>query len=421
MRKPAPKKRKEKSEKPKINVLNSTVPLSQLTEHLGNLDAIETFVTRSVETRLAEVKKRKDGKIPRPMNSFMLYRRAFTERAKEWCAQNNHQIVSRATAESWRIETPSIREFFERNALIERENHKRAHPEYKFTPNKNAGASKKGRKQQDDDDDDDDDDQDMSDNDDFDYEFSPGRSQSVLTPLGSACDSGFNSRTPTPLEQDISYVNRTVTPHNPGSNEPFRLPDTNASSWVNINPGRPMPGMPSSPEQSHHYYQSSIHPSSMGPNIEDVTYRRINVPGGEPYDASSGLAAIQGSAQPELLQPQPQQPSHVGASSSVGSTQVDPQLLHAHGLSMDDQFGSQQLDMWQPFQENETQHYTHTMSNDTMRTQDGSDQYLAPTAYQRQPGVLASGLDGREVWADGQVGALPTAGFQEWLNGQGAY
>lgn len=414
MRKQQPKKKQEKSDK-KEDVLRSDVPLSELAKHMGAFDDTEAFINRSADVRQEEVKKRRGNKIPRPMNSFMLYRRAYSERAKEWCQQNNHQIVSKATAQSWRMETAETRKFFEKMAREERDNHREAHPTYKFTPNKNGKQPKKSQKQDQDDE--------MSDIDGVEYAMSP--------PGLSTCDGCFHNRTPTPFDQDSSsYESRNVTPFDQGSNDSLYQPaDMNRSSWANINPGRPVPGMLSSPEQSHqHYYQSSIHPSSLGPNIEDVTYRRMNVPGGVQYDPSSALTGIPGGTHPELLQAQTQQqqqPSHVGTPGSMESAQVDPQLLHANGLPMDlpshgqdDQYIAQHLDMWQPFSEN--QHYAHsTTVSGAIRPQEGGDQYLAPSTY-HHPAALAPTLDGRQVWGDGQVGAATTA-FEEWLNGQSAY
>ncbi|KAF1817369.1 hypothetical protein P152DRAFT_387830, partial [Eremomyces bilateralis CBS 781.70] len=102
---------------------------------------IEAWVNRSIEERRAEVAKRK-GYVARPMNSFMLYRSAFADRTKEWCTQNNHQVVSSISGESWPLEPPEIREQYNEWARIERVNHQNAHPNYKFSPSK-AGVNKK--------------------------------------------------------------------------------------------------------------------------------------------------------------------------------------------------------------------------------------------------------------------------------------
>ncbi|KAF2461109.1 high mobility group box domain-containing protein, partial [Lineolata rhizophorae] len=103
---------------------------------------MKAWVNRSAEVRRQEVEKR-NGYITRPMNSFMLYRSAFAERTKEWCLQNNHQIVSSVSGESWPMEPPEVREMYNELAKIERLNHQAAHPDYKFSPSKAATPSKK--------------------------------------------------------------------------------------------------------------------------------------------------------------------------------------------------------------------------------------------------------------------------------------
>lgn len=114
-----------------------TAPLSELTKSLSHTKVrdMTSYVNRPIDERLREVEAKK-GKVSRPMNCFMLYRSAYAQRTKEYCAQTNHQVVSRIAGESWAIEPPHIRDHYENLASIERENHKKAHPEYKFTPSK---------------------------------------------------------------------------------------------------------------------------------------------------------------------------------------------------------------------------------------------------------------------------------------------
>ncbi|RGP63825.1 hypothetical protein FLONG3_9793 [Fusarium longipes] len=98
---------------------------------------IETFVNRSTETRLSETSRnKKAGQIKRPMNAFMLYRKAYQEVAKTQCSQNNHQHVSKVCGAAWVLEPVQIKEAFDQWARIERVNHQRAHPGYKFMPSK---------------------------------------------------------------------------------------------------------------------------------------------------------------------------------------------------------------------------------------------------------------------------------------------
>jgi hypothetical protein len=70
------------------------------------------------------------------MNSFMLYRSAYTERIKAWFAETNNQVVSKVSGQSWPMEPAHVRDQYEALALIERVNHRIAHPNYKFSPKK---------------------------------------------------------------------------------------------------------------------------------------------------------------------------------------------------------------------------------------------------------------------------------------------
>src|ERR1700744_4958010 len=88
-----PAKRKNRNKKAKANTPHLSAPLSILTKDMDvPVRDMEAWVNRPVQERLEETKKRK-GYITRPMNSFMLYRSAFAERTKAWCAANNHQVV----------------------------------------------------------------------------------------------------------------------------------------------------------------------------------------------------------------------------------------------------------------------------------------------------------------------------------------
>ncbi|GFG21417.1 hypothetical protein IFM5058_11036.1, partial [Aspergillus udagawae] len=66
-------------------------PLSELTQTMTHIPVrdMHTWVQRSIEERHQEVLKRR-GRIPRPMNSFMLYRSAYADRAKLWTTAHNN-------------------------------------------------------------------------------------------------------------------------------------------------------------------------------------------------------------------------------------------------------------------------------------------------------------------------------------------
>jgi hypothetical protein len=119
-------------------------PLSELTKSSSiPIKDTNAWVNRSIEERHAE-SARKLGKVPRPMNSFMLYRSAYAERTKQWFMQNNHQHVSKVSGRSWAMEPQEIRNQFDNWAKIERANHQLAFPNYKFSPSKTATKRQRG-------------------------------------------------------------------------------------------------------------------------------------------------------------------------------------------------------------------------------------------------------------------------------------
>lgn len=161
-------KKTKKSKLDKSKTPHLTAPLSVLTKDMHvPLKDMDEWVHRPAEVRRQEVEKR-NGYVTRPMNSFMLYRSAYAERTKQWCLQNNHQVVSSVSGESWPMEPPEVREQFNEWAKIERANHAAAHPDYKFSPSKTASKRRK--------DEDSDDDEEPDGLDDPDGEYRGGRS-----------------------------------------------------------------------------------------------------------------------------------------------------------------------------------------------------------------------------------------------------
>ncbi|KAF3481528.1 HMG box protein [Arthroderma uncinatum] len=311
---------------------------------------MEAWVNRPVETRLNEAKI-KNGKIARPMNSFMLYRSAYAERTKEWCSQNNHQVVSRASGQSWRLEPREIRDQYRRYAATERHNHHKAHPGYKFAPNRkqntpmnqNGAKSLSAAAKED-----------LSDSEDQGFNItSHPRLANRRRTLGPRGDIN-RSQTSTPCDNDSIYKSGHSTPVSHSHRDTYRNGDINRSQWEVNNPGgTPHPGIISQP----HYYPPSMR---HGLNIEDVTYTRIGMPGGVTCDTAASVTIMPGS-NAELLQPQTL--SHTGIPVPMNEVPVDPRLLEFdhtrtpllanNGSSFGDQ-----PDSWQfPLARN--QHYLH--------------------------------------------------------------
>ena len=250
---------------------------------------MEAWVKRPDEVRRNEVVQ-KNGKIARPMNSFMLYRSAYAERTKQWCSQNNHQVVSRVSGQSWPLEPPEIRERYEYLSIVERDNHQKAHPEYKFAPNKNQSQPKRKKAADDDD---------MS-GQEHALDSSPP-SHRHKRARSSGFDSSYQSRDSTPFEDSIL---------------------TGFYHWgPSSNAGRQIPGVLSPPEQQGHYFQPTVHPSLMGPHVEDVHFRKIGT-NGIPCHPTTTLAALPGSLHHDLLQ------TYSDATKPrIDESQLDPQLL----------------------------------------------------------------------------------------------
>ncbi|GLA79130.1 hypothetical protein AtubIFM55763_002051 [Aspergillus tubingensis] len=129
----------------KLN-LDLPCPLSELangTPHTPVRDMC-AWVDRPVETRHQEALQR-HGKIPRPMNSFMLYRLAYSDRAKFWLAHDDHQAISILTGRSWKMEPPHIRKQYKTLAVMEKQKHAEAHPTYRFSPSNKKKRSRTAR------------------------------------------------------------------------------------------------------------------------------------------------------------------------------------------------------------------------------------------------------------------------------------
>ena len=152
-------------------------PLSELVKGITDITDtdIGAYVNRSPEERRREVAGSKTGKIKRPMNAFMLYRKAYQNRTKEWKrlddirrkeesasegkpekGHDNHQVISQVCGASWNMEPQDLRDQYDEWAKIERNNHKLAFPDYKFAPakskaKKTSGGDRHGDRDSDDD------------------------------------------------------------------------------------------------------------------------------------------------------------------------------------------------------------------------------------------------------------------------------
>jgi len=250
---------------------------------------MSAWVNRSIEERMAEVHRRK-GNIARPMNSFMLYRSAYADRVKQFCKENNHQVVSRVAGASWPLEPKEIREYYERLALEERDNHAAAHPGYKFAPNKSAKRSRPG--------------EDVSDDSDGEWEGSARFSKRSR----SARQFESRSTSSTPFDDRPQY--------HPS------MPALHLSGYEISNPYHHAPLMIGPNGMLGEYYATSAAVGPYGDQISDLKFERIEDPF-QPFQTSMGLVGMPNAGHHELLTSFPEPlPSAVSVQNGI----LDPRL-----------------------------------------------------------------------------------------------
>ncbi|KAA6410868.1 MAG: hypothetical protein FRX48_05178 [Lasallia pustulata] len=301
VKKSAKHSKSDRSKVPKIDA-----PLSELTKDFEHIPIrnMEEWVHRPVEVRLKEVEKRK-GYVTRPMNSFMLYRSAYAERTKLWCLQNNHQIVSSVSGESWPLEPPKIREQYNEYARVERDNHQKAHPGYKFSPSKAQGLNRKRKGASEAVDE-----EESSDLDDPDFDWRPSAQKKS------------KARHIKRVGRDAGYPANSATQDLLGM-MPLELnTNLNRSSYQATNPGKPLPTDMASQELYGQYLQTTIHPNINSHNIEDVRFRKTDIPSMS-YGPAQPVIGLPGAHHYELLD---EHSNHDGPP-TLRETQVDPQLL----------------------------------------------------------------------------------------------
>lgn len=254
---------KEVKEKLKVPHLNA--PLSELTKGYDNVPIkdMNAWVNRPVEVRKKECDVR-HGYITRPMNSFMMYRSAYAERTKIWCLQNNHQVVSSVSGESWPMEPPEIRELYIELAKIERDHHAKAHPEYKFSPAKNDASGRKRKSENDIEDD-----GESVDLEDPDYNWQPRRDRNGKENVRKTKQLLQETTYPVNIDQQSRYAVNTM-------NMPTRR---ERSTFGYNNPGKPLPAPLGAHDLYRQYYQTAINSNIQGPNlVEDLIVRKTEAP-----------------------------------------------------------------------------------------------------------------------------------------------
>lgn len=340
-------------------------PISQLTESFHNIPIrdMDAWVNRSLLSRQEEVRAR-NGKVSRPMNSFMLYRSAYAERTKKLVGANNHQIVSRVAGMGWKMEPAEIRRKYEELAKLERDNHAASHPDYKFSPNKNAVSTTSRR---------------------------DNGSPSAM-PAHLIEESGFSDMDSEFGGSSISGARLPYTSHSRsnsfddpyyddsrhsspfGGSNSILLPDYVQMSWANT---------------SHPAGMAVVHPSALqgtSSQVEDVTFGGANSHNDMTYGSS--LNGLPGATHHELLQPHSAHPMH-----GLALHDMDPRLLsqgaEASGDAMTSSYASSSSYLGWP---DEVGHvYYPTPTAPSMSTSS------APYSHNYLPNM--HNIDGREpVW-----------------------
>ncbi|ODA77209.1 hypothetical protein RJ55_06836 [Drechmeria coniospora] len=131
------KKRKQaKAGKKQYSLLRPLSELAAASMSGEMIKAVEAFVNRDESARLIE--RTRNGKVKRPLNDFVLYRKAYSSVAKEEVIpaknKNNQQVVSQVCGESWGMEKPAVKAMFKGLANTERKKHLAAFPDYKYAP-----------------------------------------------------------------------------------------------------------------------------------------------------------------------------------------------------------------------------------------------------------------------------------------------
>ena len=303
----SPRPRKAARKKNTVKTKTLSGPLSELTKDMTNIQIKDTeaWVNRSVEERREEAKK--DNFVKRPSNSFILYRSAYADRARAWEKSPNHQKISSLAGESWAMEPQEIRKQFDAWAKIERENHAKAFPDYKFQPQTGKAANRKRKGTTGDSEDE------LSDND-SDYAYVPNGAGRSLKPKKSKKPYRETSYTPSGTSLD------EYDPNGFDTADLFHHP----SSYQRHNPGKPLPAALNQQVLPNQYPQKTTIPyqrmAHLG-HVEDVFLHPMDTPSGY-HQPALPVIGIPGAYHHEL------QGDESGQQMLSSNSQLDPMLAN---------------------------------------------------------------------------------------------
>ena len=275
-----------------------------MTKHMTHipLKDMEATINRPIEERQQEAAKR-GGRVLRPMNSFMLYRSAYSDRVKALYKKENHQMISQITGDSWQIETEEVKEMFTQLATKDKLKHQLAHPGYKFAPFKlNNRSSSPSRR------------------------IAGTRSNSdgaVTAHAAAAAATAASTNTVTPFDS-TEVIAAGDRPFDTRASPPFTNPESSFAGSYDNSPWTmpqiiPRTGLITPPEPTPFFLQGPGSPSILG--TDDPLLQRAGLLSDLQYDTTtdSTLAGLpRGSGNHDLLQP---------STTDSSITRVDPQLL----------------------------------------------------------------------------------------------
>lgn len=174
------------------------------------------------------------------------------------------------------MEPKEIRDLYTDYARIERDNHQKAHPGYKFSPMKPGSAARKRKDATDDEDE-------QSELESLDQEWVPSsrnRSRRLI------------EATPEP-----KWLGSHQAPY--GYNTSM-APSMEQSSYQYSNPSKPLPVPMVDHGYNNQYYQTVVR-RTRHPNIEDVMYHKTQIPSSMSYGTTQALSSVPGGGHHELL------------------------------------------------------------------------------------------------------------------------
>ena len=176
------------------------------------------------------------------------------------------------------MESKEIRDLYTEYANIERENHQKAHPGYKFSPTKPGSAGRKRKNASEDE-------EEESDLETLDGEYMPTSRNRSRRPRQATPDQNWSAG----YHSHYGYQT-SAGPSNAGLQR---------SSYQYNNPNKPLPAPMLDNGPYGQYYQTVVQPS--GTHTEDVLFQKTTIPSGTSYSTAQALSSVPGGRHHELL------------------------------------------------------------------------------------------------------------------------